>query len=151
MKQYLILSLLLILSTQRETCVNLGCACVTESMSHQVAVRCSRDTIHCYERSQCLWRLGECRYTRQWWIDMCITRAGQSVSDPCTVGGCNDTQCVRRSQIPNLNQTSCPKNPFAACYVSPNAICQQQSWGQCGWTLTSSFRACWANILLRNN
>jgi hypothetical protein len=151
MKQYILISILLVLTSQQLTahprCVNLGCACVTYEMSTQVAIRCLRETMHCYEQVRCVFRRGECRYTRQWWLDRCINNSTLTARDPCVVSGCNRMQCVRRSQATS-SPTKCPANPFAVCYE--HATCEQRPWGTCGWVTTPAFRTCWANVITNN-
>lgn len=55
--------------------------------------------------------------------------------DGCVVGGCNSELCGETELF-----SACIYKEEFVCYKS--AICEKQTDGKCGWTLTSELKAC---------
>ncbi len=61
----------------------------------------------------------------------------------CAVGGCSGQLCGEASEIGNM-VTTCEFREEYACFA--HARCERQTTGKCGWTETSEYGSCMANI-----
>lgn len=61
-----------------------------------------------------------------------------TLKDDCIIGGCGGELCSDQELV-----STCESNPQAVCYQ--NAICEKQTDGKCGWTITPELETCLKN------
>jgi len=57
--------------------------------------------------------------------------------DGCVVTGCSGQVCAGEDVV-----TDCAYREEYSCYASESAVCERQSNGKCGWTLTDALQQC---------